>query len=1374
MMMMMNALPAAMRKAALAVIPIVVAMLTAAPLSANDRFSYDVRLIEALAKAGFEDYSSLQFQRAMQAYPDRQDQIRLARGRALFAGGRRSQAADMLRQIPTTSPLYAQSRRLIAEAAYARQDWETAAAAYRDFFSKHDRPVSRDPGAVQDFMQAVQAYADVAINQGDTELAGRVLGYLDNIEDDRIDPTQITFLRHQATLAAASQRADKGEDIDKPAVARAIQALERIQLDTTNYRLIINSLIEAAHGYILLGNHSKGLETLQNLSDLLGQAPRDTPDSPLAAAYYYFGRALKGQAQDAFRADDRDTTRTRLLQALRFFERVTRDFGGSMYETRALVEIGRTRALIERIFPDQELPRADDSGQIVLALREADNNLRAGNFGRAAQLYLSALRRTRTGSRVPEIINKLAYCWGQQGEFLKAQALAAYAAEVFPESRRTAETLLQVGAVLYEKYTGERDEAEQERWLDEAIGVWDRFVALAPDHQSAPEIAFLIAENTYRKAEQLMRQAPGAGSRAERQELETEARRLFAEAVPLYERMFDGPLATSARGIRALYKLAWTHYALDNPRESAEAFLQYVVLESNPEHRNDRLEAKFRAAEQLMRSENPGDAIPHFEQLLAWLQPDSATDYDKDSDIARRIRVDAASYLAWSHDLSAESLRPRLRQIDTRISFLDDAVSRQQAAIEAAEDRIREADELQQQARDDFEGMQEQQAEGLPDPYAQALTQTMPSEEDMRGWTEAEREQRRRLARQEAEQFARELLQNVRLQIQGEREELTAERDNINREIARLRERGEQLEERARELRTQRNTVESNLDDARGRLARRRQQVERARQAVNQLEQDAEKWRTQMARARDMLREGDAQQQAEAREIGREAQRNLLDTRHALEEARAEFNDVNSDEMQRRIAALQDEVEGLEERKQRIAADIVANQHEQALLATEQDIAVARLQFVAAMLRRNQALGQIMAVARAERQNAAEQRNWSQLTDNALQAGQTLMEHRIAKGDVLKQNAQEDIAIATRAIEDVQTDIAALRSERQPIQETFNERKRRAMAEFERFVEAYPNADQHLPSNMARIGTIALQFDMYDKAAAYFERLQNEYPDHDALRDAMYNLGRSQFETGQIDEAVAAFEDVLKAPAEQPTANLNRIARMMSEAGRHAIALQALGELLRRSQDPAHPDYDMLVGGTRESFLFRAANAAYRAQEHTRAARYVTTLIDENPRAGVYFDSLILRARARRHMQPPQLLEARQDLAEVISQAQDNVLVVEALVEQAKVFLAYDDEEGVRRAIGLLTQIVLVDEGEVIYLVDHNDPAIRDLLEDALYSAAQAYALAGQIENRELVVAAYREEFPNGRFVDQMGRLPAARYRLQTSQAPTPTGSVEQ
>ncbi|NOY80015.1 MAG: tetratricopeptide repeat protein [Kiritimatiellaeota bacterium] len=758
------------------------------PLRALDEYRYDYRLSRALQRVRMYDFAQRHLEAMLRRYPDKRDAILLEQARTFFLMGKATQGEKYLGRLKSSSPVYGRSRLLLGQMAYRRGDYAAAAAAYAGYFKRHTKPPGNGLQDREEFRRAVHEYAAVLRKKGQGDKAAEVLGYLANVGEG-MGTRQLTVLKGQAILAAEDEKVRKGGAIDRAAVERARRQLEALQWQGVDAATAA-ALVEVAHAYVLLGQYDKAITALSGGSEIFGEVEsalrrrRKLAASPVAGAHYYYGRALKGKAFKAFKAGKRDEAKKYLISALKHFYRIAKEYEGSTYSTEGLAEFGKCRNLLQKQFGVKvKLKAGSATAEAAVRKKQADAFYMSKRFSDALPLYLEIVRTGPTVRGFTESAARLAACYGRLDRFLEAEAVADYLADVFPKSEFSARALLQLGALLYKKARAEKNPRRQEALNADAMRVWARFVEIAPTDPKAPEIAFAIAENAYGRAARVAARTVKMKSGPEKEKLKARARELYAQAIPAYRRVID-TFASSAQGVRALYKLGWIYYTLERKKEAAPLFARYADSESDPAHTVDRLEAQFRCAECLMFSEQAEKAVPRLEKLLAWTAPGNDLGIDPGQAKVKDVRERAASYLGWAWDLAAEAFRGRLDKLTAKLQDLREEKGVKVAAVEKALGRRKSAEAEMAAARVAYAEIEKAYFGTGPGAAELAAAAAKAQGKDPAKLTAEEREVAQRDAAALAKRLAAGMASRDRDRLLGEKIQLEKEREEVKRELA--------------------------------------------------------------------------------------------------------------------------------------------------------------------------------------------------------------------------------------------------------------------------------------------------------------------------------------------------------------------------------------------------------------------------------------------------------------------------------------------------------------------------------------------------------------------------------------------------------------
>jgi len=1328
---------------------------------------YDVGLLRQLIRLEMYAYATIQVTLMERRYPERSELITIEKAKLFYAQGRRNDSDALMAQINVGSSHYIGAQLAMANLAFEKGDAARSSTYYAKFFQGRDRPLTNAAEDIESFRQAVYRYSRALQRDNRSAEAARVLELLRNAGGEAAGTErELTFM--QAKTVIDGQANVEPSQINQAVLRKAISDLGELQWEIDAISAL--SMVEQAHAHVLLQEYDKALSIIGGGTQIFGQIHEALVEagqaaaSPRAGALFYEAKAMTGKAQQALRANKREDARENLIGAVRRFFVISQEIADSPLNGPAFVEFSKVAEMLKTEFNlTVEPPRGVNTNmaQWRSSMEQADAHFGQGNFAQAAPLYLRALQRMRNRNEAAESGFRLIICYGRGGKFLEAQVIASFLAEAHPKHENSIQAVLALGAMIYQKGREAEAKAAQEAYYAQAIAVWENFLRMAPGHPRAAGIAFTIAENQYRLGIEAVRASQALREPRAIEEQRALARQRFADAVPLYQRVINSYRADQ-NGVRSYYKLAWVYYNIDSREEAAEAFLRYSELETLPERAEDRLEAKFRAAEQLMLGRNPQKAIPHFQELQQWLSPDNKHGFATETDKAKQMREDATSYVAWSYDLFAETFR---QQITTARSEMREATQR----IAVNQRRIGELQQIEQattasiqQAKDEFVRQRQGVLEATTTNVELDRALARAAGIGLEATDEAERQQEMRNARD----LANRLLAGMRdreqdrifgqkMGYQQQQNQIRARAQNAAARLEQLRKRQHDQQLELTALETRLATISERRDEEVGLFTGVEEKIATATADITRLRQMVETINTIL---RDETRSDDDKQRAQnMRQQAITQLQTAMQTLTASQEEHRQLSTPNYAQRRENLIAEFEQLTAQVATAKSVLAELMQNlqlvERENALYTSQQAAITLALELVA-----------------LEEQNLVAE-DTAALTEKITQAKNTLVsafekaqEKHIELEVFRKTQAQEEMAIRKAEIAGAEQKRHQLEQSILPVQEEFRARKRDAETHFSVFLERYPKSTQ-VPDNMARLGTIYIEFEQYDKAAKYLNDLATRFPDNKAVAQALFNLGRAQFEIQQFDEAEATLTQLLnKSPDDQSSANLNFISMRMLEAGKPAVSLQATNVILQRSENPNHPDYDSLRANTLEGALFRAGQANLALDNHEQAIHFLNRVLELKPNSGYFFDIKFAVGKAKANMSRPDIQGAVDTFDEVMRFATDQHYVNRALCEGAAAFALDGTQPMLRRAVARYQQVIM--------LADPNLPANQPWIELAYYESAKLFARLGNAQRRDDMIDQYLQKYPRGTYRQQINNMPPAEFSMPAPAAPAASSTA--
>lgn len=1334
-------------------------------LQADQDFDYDVEFLRKLGDLELNDYAQLQIDQMSKKYPGEKDTLNLEKARLYYNIGRTKDADQALAAIPANSPIANDATLLKAEVAAARKRFPDAEAAYKQFFSRVKEAPKRKADAEQ-FKRAVMIYSMVLRELGKGKEAAAILEKLAGMGGGGGDERQMQFLQLQAVLDSEAIKQKDNQSVNADAVRKALAGFKDLQFIRDGVGA--SSYLQAARAQIILGNDAanrlmrekktaevakitnylEAIKTIKMVDSFLeeleaGMGKKERGNSPVAEALFYKGQAIQRHAMITLIAGKKDLARKQNAGAAKYFETILSDYPDSRFRSEALIEHDKCARFAESQFGDKiELAGNDGSAEIEIKIEQAEALLAAKNYQAATPIYLEAVKIGRRSRKLPDVIVRLSLCLAQLDRLEEAEALISYVIAVMPKEAGSAESAYRYGGVLYERARNEKDAKKQADLYSRAMWSWDLFVNTDSAHPKAADAAFAIAEYYYKEASLLAKAASDAKSDRDRLAMHQQATAAYRAAIPKYQRLVD-VFGAFDKGVRSWYKLGWIYYFLEENAPAAEAFLSYYEEESVAANADDRLEAKFRAAERLMYGDSPQDAVPHYQEIAKIFTPEGVPgkSFNVKSDTAQRIREDSAAYLPWAYDLAGEKVRPAMQKFRDQQDALRAQIKQLQASVEQAQARLEQLATEREQLADSDKAMTLLMEELSLDFYAMAKKQLA----GRSAATANMNEQEKQVHLQTVEQDIRKLAADLEKR----------KKDTIGGDIISMQEKTEELKAAEIEHQQQLKTLEARkaeldgdgvkLDEGLKKQQDDIKKISGAIAAADKLLSDleAEKQRAETLAADLNGKLGDAEDDAAAavKQDLAKASAELEKIGQRQIEAIAQHNQVASEEKRKELQQLEAVFASLAAERAELAQSQRQVDNALALTKLSQELDKAQLVATARRLAMNNAIKDALDKQPAERAGLLP--TIKDAGDKAMAGFQLVKKLSTEKIDQQENTAKADIAAASEGIARNEAAIAKLDEEIAPLKAEFDKWKLLAVSAFEDFLKHFPQSSK-APDNLARLGTVYMELGDNDKASATLGRLAKDFPDSNASKMALFNLGRAQMEAGQKDEAAKSFRSLIANAASVSVVNLSYVADAGLNAGVPDVALSACEEILKRGKSQ-HAEAGQVRGAIKDRAYMRAAEAALQLKKDKQALDYLQKLLQENPKTGYFFDAKFMLAEAKAKVTPPDLDGATYDLQEILQYADSPVVSNKALTRLAAVLLQYGDDTRKKQALARYQQVVM--------LADADNPGIRTYLEQAIVGSARLFAESGEKERLEDMIARYQQHFAGGQYAAELARL---------------------
>ena len=1317
----------------------------------------DIDFVQKLGELEFNDYADMQLKNMAAAYPKHQELIGLERARFFYATGNTKLADTAIATIRKDSPFYPQALILKGQVHAARRRFEEAEKTFQEYFALVPTAPKRRTDK-EDFKRAIRIFNRVFTELGKGKEAAAILDKLpkDNSPDgENTAERQVAYLKILALIDIQEANLKERKPVDVAVLKSCITQLKPLQFGRDG--ISASASLQTARIYNIIGFNelntakpeAKGgiktfleaIRTIKMVDSFLEEMEkaRGKESSLIPEAMYLKGLAIRGNAEVMHFAKKDDLAAKQLKGAATYFETLVSTYPNCARQSDALVEHQACAALSDKYQLGVKIVLSnlgDGSAEIDAKLEQAQSLFAAKKYAEATPIYLEALRIGRRSRKLPTLAVRLLICLGQLDRIAEGDAILSYLVEAFPDQKDTADAAFRFGGLLYERAKKEKNPEAKTLLEDSYLRAWDQFVSIAPTHPKAPEVAYAVAQRTFNIAADLARKANAEKNTAKKAELKAQAAEAYRAAIPPFQRLAND-FSAFDKGVLAWYKLGWIYYFLEDKPQAAEAFLQYVEKESStePDKLANKLEAKFRAAEQLLFGGTPEDTL----QLLQDIDKDTAEggSLDLRNDKSATIREQAAAFLPMTYDFSAEKLRPQLDEADAerkRIQGRAKIFTEQTAACEAQDSALtQELEDFQRTAAEakeavarldlDFDkradAQAKQQAKGGKTDYADAYAKLRPAIEN------AAKEETSGMIQdsQDAIAQSRALLETLKAQLAGMDESIARQKDEIA-------------------------AAQAENDALKKRIMERMDTFQKIDKTILGAEAEKERLETAVTNAQTALDNAANDERPAALEKLKKAQKVLDDSTEKLTRLYNEKANTVTPEAQKELDVwkkLFDEQQAELEDGHR-----TANRQRDERLVTEARVKAAE------------------TAAKASSSRAA----FAQEVQKALQLP---AEERLAANEGLRKSAalllkQEDKAFdlqserislqkkhlaahreeAAKALAAIRKQEDALNERIRPVQDDFNARKQNAVNAYVAYLKRYPKS-KNAPVSMARMSGALLEMKKPAEAVTVLTKLMETFPEYDDQQpncnpakacQTLYSLARAQAEAGQTAESAASYKRLLestKLKAEVKAFPLPKL-RYLAEKGMEINAPDITyfaGQQILEQVSAGKSAAAALSKAAIENTAVVTAEAAVKTKKPKIAIDILNKLLADNPKTARFFDAKFLLADAMMALNPPDADGAEQALNEIGNFTKKPSVANQALCKAARILAESDQEDKRRQALSRFHM--------VLDFADQTDPENLPWIEQSIVGAVKLHkSLDIDADLIPKLTATYQKIFPKG------------------------------
>ncbi len=1344
-------------------------LLFSGSLMAVDEFALDLEFIRALGELKFNDYIQMQLQQMTKKYPDKKDAINLETARFYYSTGKIADADKIIASFPKTSEYYTDAILLKAEVAYSRKRLEEADKAYKEYFVKVPTAPQKGKAAKTEFRRAVMLYSRVLKEMGKGKEAAAILNKLEGMDGVGDDARQMEFIKLQAAIEAEENKQSNRQPIDTKALNEILGKLKALQFVRDGVGA--SAYIQYAHVHILLGRNSinayaaakkpaecakitnfkEAIKTinmadafLEEMEDHLPKSERAT-NSPVAEAMYYKAFAICYQSVATSLAGNKEAAQKQLKVAAKYLEAILENYPDTSHRNDVRALQATCSQFSERFFNEKlEFSQGDGGDAIDMKIEQAQTLFAKGDYKGCVPIYLEAVRAGRRSRKLPNVVMRLALAYAQLDMFDHAEALVSYVADAMPKEAGSADAAYRLGGILYERSRKEKDPLRKAELEARAIKVWDVFVNLDPAHEKAADVAFAVAELQYQKGTELGKKSNDEKDPAKKLAIQQQAYQAFYDSIPLYQRMTE-TFGSSDKGIRSYFKIGAIYHNLNGCSKEiiaglkdksgapltetnfaqlgAEAFNTYFDEETDtsPERSDDRLQAKFFAAELSLFGDNPLDALPYLQEIIDLFQGEKGK--EKGINVTTKkapIQLEnAMAFMPWAYDLAGEKERQPIIALKEQQEILRTRSRDAKRAAEKAKEEMALLDKQKQELAEEETNIEQIVSEASLDFQAMAKEQLKDEIAKLDKMPEAEKQQAQRDINNEIQRRAADLEKQKIITLKGDQTSIG--------ETLPLLDVTKADSERALE------TAKAKLTERKNACVALKAEVEKLAKEFNALSEVIKNVEREAVEAEAEKERLEKDNENDKNKDALEAAMKRLDNAYKEKATKASPEILKKQEdMEKELAAKKLEEVDAAEALKATEFDVKANELRIEIVTTRIEVTNRRrilndktLEVLAKQGdERKVVIGELVKLA------------------NSLKQAQTLLStksnelFKLWEGEVQRRvkNADEQVKAADVALADLDKKIM-------PIQEKVNDLKRKAIAEFITFDEKYPQSTKS-PNNLSRLGVIYMDLGDNDKASKALEKLAINFPDSDANKKASFNLGRAQLDAEKHAEAAKTFTALLANAGAVETleiANLSYLLDAGLKINAPDVTVKSAEQLLKLAQNQATAAKVPLT--IRDKAYARGAEAYLAKKDYANVIKFVDNLLAKNEKTAYFYDVKFIAAEAKAAQKDN--AGAVNELNEILRFPPDAVIKNKALCLLAETFAKDPANE----------QFAMADYQLVTMLGDASNQECRPWIERAYLGYAELLKKHGKMDELAKLVEKYKKDFPNGKHTAALARM---------------------
>jgi outer membrane protein assembly factor BamD (BamD/ComL family) len=209
---------------------------------------------------------------------------------------------------------------------------------------------------------------------------------------------------------------------------------------------------------------------------------------------------------------------------------------------------------------------------------DADSFFENDEYENAIPLFLEEIRDPIhiSDNDKADILSKLCYSYIKTDKIIEATAIALEMVEKYPEHERSPLSLLMVGETKWREYKNNGNTEKGRKAKEYALMIFEWYVEKCPDHEYVPDISMRIANEQFKKVQDLaIKSREFDKDSEEKLEATIETQREFRKLIPIYEEIIY-VYPESIRSKQSAFILAFCYSNSGQFLKAAEKLIQYL------------------------------------------------------------------------------------------------------------------------------------------------------------------------------------------------------------------------------------------------------------------------------------------------------------------------------------------------------------------------------------------------------------------------------------------------------------------------------------------------------------------------------------------------------------------------------------------------------------------------------------------------------------------------------------------------------------------------------------------------------------------------------------------------------------------------------